>query len=435
MYSRGLENAKPQQQELYNNCGKFFTGKYLDVLKTHPLTCSFFSQPDFVVLVLRLQENALMPKDALLDTRLSTCFQVLMGIDFDYLGAATNAFLSSQAPSKVPPATPEVARRPDAVQAEEAKLAGNEAYSRRSFAEALSHYDRAIELCPDEVTYYTNKASVFIEIGEFQQALDTCDQAIHKGRSVYASLAKISRAYERKAHIFERLNMIDDAIEQARLALLEHYTDKVKYYLKDLERLKKKEAEEAYVDPHLSEEANLRGNIYFKAGDFPSALAEYDEAVRRSPHTAKLYANRAAALVKLMEFPRALSDVNKCLELDPTYVKAYSRKGNIHFLMKEYTKSMEAFENGLKRHPDNDECKAGFQRTLAAINTAGRPDQERLRHAMADPEIQRILEDPYIQSVLRDLGAGKAEAQVHMTDPRIRNAIAKLVAAGVVKAS
>eukprot|EP00913_Durusdinium_trenchii_P025008 g23473.t1 len=40
---------------------------------------------------------------------------------------------------------------------------------------------------------------------------------------------------------------------------------------------------------------------------------------------------------------------------DPTFVKAYSRKGAAHFFMKEYHKSLQAYEQGLKLDPENQE--------------------------------------------------------------------------------
>jgi tetratricopeptide (TPR) repeat protein len=54
-----------------------------------------------------------------------------------------------------------------------------------------------------------------------------------------------------------------------------------------------------------------RGNEAFKAGDFPKALAEYSEAIKRDPDTAVYYVNRAAARTKLMDFSGALADCDK----------------------------------------------------------------------------------------------------------------------------
>lgn len=93
-----------------------------------------------------------------------------------------------------------------------------------------------------------------------------------------------------------------------------------------------------------------------------------------------------------MEFATALKDADKCLELDPKFVKAYARKGTCHHCLKEYHKALKAFDDGLKLDPQNKECLEGRTKTMMTIQmTAGVEngnDEERLRHAMADPEIQ-----------------------------------------------
>ena len=75
--------------------------------------------------------------------------------------------------------------------------------------------------------------------------------------------------------------------------------------------------------------------------------------------------------------------------------------------MKEYHKAMKAYDDGLKIDPTSKECIEGKNKTIATIQmTAGASsgnDEERLRHAMADPEIQKIMRDPSIVQVLKDL--------------------------------
>jgi len=115
-----------------------------------------------------------------------------------------------------------------------------------------------------------------------------------------------------------------------------------------------------------------------------------------------------------MEINTALKDADRCIELDPKFIKAYARKGTCHHMMKEYHKAMKAFEDGLKLEPGNKDCTEGKQKTMTTIQmTAGASsgnDEERLRHAMADPEIQRIMKDPVIVQVLKDLSENPQNA-------------------------
>lgn len=60
-------------------------------------------------------------------------------------------------------------------------------------------------------------------------------------------------------------------------------------------------------------------------------------------------------------------------------------------------------------------------------------DEERTRHAMSDPEIQRILSDPQMQLNLKKMQEDPSYAMECMKDPVMSNAINKLIAAGVIK--
>jgi stress-induced-phosphoprotein 1 len=76
-------------------------------------------------------------------------------------------------------------------------------------------------------------------------------------------------------------------------------------------------------------------------------------------------------------------------------------------MMKEYHKAMDAFDKGLALDSSSKECQEGKMKTINLINAQSSAssgnDEERFRHAMADPEIQQIMRDPIIMQVLRDL--------------------------------
>jgi stress-induced-phosphoprotein 1 len=105
--------------------------------------------------------------------------------------------------------------------------------------------------------------------------------------------------------------------------------------------------------------------------------------------------------------------------------------------MKEYHKALECFDKGLKLDAENKECKEGKAKTMNTIQSSayasGDNDEERLRHAMADPEIQVLMRDPRITQVLRDMQENPKHAQDALKDPFVNESINKLIAAGVIK--
>jgi tetratricopeptide (TPR) repeat protein len=74
-----------------------------------------------------------------------------------------------------------------------AKNEGNECYKRREFAEALKHYERAIELDPNDMTYYTNKAAVRFEQKDYENCIKDCEKAIEIGRENRADFQIIAK--------------------------------------------------------------------------------------------------------------------------------------------------------------------------------------------------------------------------------------------------
>ena len=110
------------------------------------------------------------------------------------------------------------------------------------------------------------------------------------------------------------------------------------------------------------------------------------------------------------------------LELDPKYIKAWARKGDIHVLMKENHKALEAYRKGLALDGNNAACKEGAMKVTRMVNMGSQnmTEEERRKgpraHGMAGHEIQNILQDPVIRQVLQDFNENPAVAQ-HTSRP------------------
>jgi stress-induced-phosphoprotein 1 len=171
--------------------------------------------------------------------------------------------------------------------------------------------------------------------------------------------------------------------------------------MKRLEKHKKEAEAKAYINPEVAEAHKAKGTELFKEGNFPGAIKEYDEGLRRDPKSVPIFCNRAQAYIKLMEPNQGLKDADKAINIDPKFVKAWVRKGTCHQMMKEYHKAMDAFNKGIEIDPSSKECMEGKMKTAGLIQStstaASGNDEERMRHAMADPEIQMIMRDPTVQ--------------------------------------
>lgn len=228
-------------------------------------------------------------------------------------------------------------------EAEAKKAEGNAAYKAKDFPKAIELYSAAIELCPEEIIYYSNLAAVHIEMKEFDKAVAECDRAMAKTKEGPYDFAKAGKVLCRKASALQKKGDLDASIETYKAALLENNDYWAKDSLKKVQKMKEEHEKLAYVDPALSEQHKDKGNAHFKAGDFPSALKEFEEALRRNPQNLAVYANRSATYTKLLDPARALADAEQCIKIDDTFTKGWIRKAQSHQLQKEYHKAMEAW--------------------------------------------------------------------------------------------
>ena len=60
-------------------------------------------------------------------------------------------------------------------------------------------------------------------------------------------------------------------------------------------------------------------------------------------------------------------------------------------------------------------------------------DQDQIRRAMADPEIQQIMADPQIQMILQHMQQDPTKGMEALKDPKVANAIQKLIGAGILR--
>src|ERR1700761_6809114 len=152
---------------------------------------------------------------------------------------------------------------------------------------------------------------------DYDTCIAVCDEAIKKSKEGYYDYVKLGKALGRKANAKLQQGHFDEAIELFKESLLENNDNTIREQYKKAEKMKKEDEEKRYLSPEIAEEHRKKGNELYEKGDFPGAVKEYTEGLRRDPKNKSIFSNRCAAYIKLMEFPHALKDIEKCLEIDP----------------------------------------------------------------------------------------------------------------------
>ncbi|CAD5230826.1 unnamed protein product [Bursaphelenchus xylophilus] len=310
------------------------------------------------------------------------------------------------------------------------KNLGNECYKKKDFAGAHQHYDKAIELDPENMTFYNNKAAAYFEEGKFEECIKTCEKGVEVGREHRADFATIAKGFARIGNAYLKLGDKKQALFYFGKSLSEHRDPDLVKKHKNLEAEIKEEERKGYINPEISEEEKTKGNEAFKKGDYPTAIKHYNEAIKRNPDNPVLYSNRAACYSKLMEFHRAVEDCEHCLKLDPKFIKGYLRKAAALVGLREFSRAQKTYEVALTIDPSNAEAREGL--INCARNSDETPEKARAA-ALQDPEVQEILKDPSMRMILEQMSTDPGAAQEHLKNPEVFQKIMKLREAGIIQ--
>ncbi|KAL8210123.1 hypothetical protein R6Q57_006855 [Mikania cordata] len=361
----------------------------------------YMQQPDFVNMMKDLQRNPSNLNLYLQDQRVMQALSVLLKVKMQGYATGDDVEMPDSPPKErkrsadetepVKEKKPEPEPEPEPMevsedrelkekkaQAQKEKEAGNAAYKKKDFEQAITHYTKAFELDDEDISFLTNRAAVYLEMGKYDECIKDCEKAVERGRELRSDYKMVARALTRKGSALVKMAKTskdyEPAIEAFQKALTEHRNPDTLKKLNDAERAKKELEQQEYYDPELAEKEREKGNECFKEQKYPEAIKHYTETLRRNPKDAKAYSNRAACYTKLGAMPEGLKDAEKCIEIDPKFSKGYTRKGAIQFFMKEFDKALETYQEGLKHDPQNPELLEGVRSCVQQINRASRGD-------------------------------------------------------------
>ncbi|KAF2111014.1 heat shock protein-like protein STI1 [Lophiotrema nucula] len=445
--------------------GLFNDPQMIQKLAANPKTAALLGDQEFMQKLQRLRANPNDVGKEMQDPRFLQVMSVLLGIDMQFGAPGAGApgasgaqeaeedvpmpdarpppYESKKEPEPEPEPEPteeteeDKAAKEAKAKADEEKKQGTESYKKRQFDQAIEHYSKAWELHKD-IVYLTNLGAAKFEKGDYQGAIESCQQAVEHGREVLADFKLIAKAFARIGTSYEKLGDLANAVLYYQKAQTEHRTPEVLTKLRAAEKAKIKAEKESYINPEEAEKARELGNAKFKEADWPAAVEAYSEMIKRGPEDPRGYSNRAACFIKLLSFPSAVQDCDEAIKRDPNFIKAYIRKAQAFFAMKEYNKCLDVCAEASEHDVDGKnarEIRVQEEKAMQAQFTAreGETEQQTMERIQRDPDIVAILQDPIMQSILQQAKDDPAALQEHLKNAQIRQKVQKLVAAGVIR--
>jgi len=186
------------------------------------------------------------------------------------------------------------------------------------FPQAISDFNRAIELNPKYALAYCNRGHAYDGLGQLTQAISDYNKAIELNQ-------KEALAYINRGNAYRKLGQLTQAISDYTKTIELNPKDALAYY--------------------------NRGNAYDNLGQLTQAISDYNKAIELNPKYALAYNNRGVTYRKLGQFTQAISDYTKTIELDPKYAGAYCNRGVAYVSLQKLVKAKKDLLKAVELNP------------------------------------------------------------------------------------
>lgn len=178
-------------------------------LTADPTTRVFLQQPDFVKAMQEIQRNPSKLNEHLQDQRVMQALGVLLNVKFKAGGGDDMEVPEAESPPAPSQPSKQEAKKPNPVpepepmeiteeekekkekkeKALKEKETGNAAYKKKDFEAAIQHYTKAMEIDDEDISYITNRAAVYLEMGKVWLFISICLEATIKCTSFVVVIA------------------------------------------------------------------------------------------------------------------------------------------------------------------------------------------------------------------------------------------------------
>jgi len=187
---------------------------------------------------------------------------------------------------------------------------GNAYLIKGQYDEAISDYNKALQINPKLAEAYCARGRTYLLKGEYEQAMSDLNKAIEMN-------PRLAEAYYNRGDAYGSKGQFDEALSDFNKAL--------------------------EINPKLTKAHFNRGIAYLHKGQYGNAISDFSKTLEMNPKLAEAYINRGAAHEHKGEYDQAISDYNRVLEINPKDAAACN---NFAWLLA--TAKEARFRNGTK---------------------------------------------------------------------------------------
>jgi DnaJ homolog subfamily C member 7 len=220
-------------------------------------------------------------------------------------------------------------------EAAEWKQEGNQKYSKKDYFGAIDAYTKAIELVPEDHTYYGNRSAANMMIGRYDHVEKDCVKAVELNRDYTKCYLRLAKA---------RLAL--GKFDQAEDSLTQLYLRDVRST--DVPNERKKVS--------LSRDRLHRAKQYLDNKKYAHALSVLHSAQEHCPASPALKEYKVEALVGTKKYEEAYVLSTNMLRNNPRDPIALFWRAKAQYYQGEFEKAIQVMKNLMRMDPDNKKC-------------------------------------------------------------------------------
>jgi superkiller protein 3 len=248
-----------------------------------------------------------------------------------------------------------------------------------SFEESLQEVDAHLEANPDDASAWNTKGVLLAKMESFGTALRSFDRAIRLNPDLIEAHVNRGRVLlalgPDKAH--EALKSLDYALRiepENGMALFDKASA-----LRALGRTKEEMACYKTLVKLNPKEWHIwmrMGDITLEAGEFSSAIGNYDKALQLDQNLVPALIHRAIALSMMEKWKEAIKSVQAATKLAPDDIETWKILGDVNLRAGKYKSAVKA----LKKAAQIDPHDASIENTLGMVSYRSGSPRDAIKH-------------------------------------------------------
>ncbi|MDJ0799315.1 MAG: tetratricopeptide repeat protein [Calothrix sp. MO_167.B12] len=224
------------------------------------------------------------------------------------------------------------------------------------YEDALSVYDRAINLKSNYSQAWYGKGKSLYALKKYKQALVAYDKAIQIQPDYWL-------AWNGRGLILDKLQRYQEAIAAFDRALQIQPEQPDIWATKGKALVKLKQYDEAIMayDQAISLKSDNynywyeKGLVLHKSQLYEDAIASFERSLEIKSNHASSWYHRGNALVNLRRYDDAINSYDKAVEYQANFYQAWLSKGNILVILRKYPEAVISFKQVVKYSPRNSQ--------------------------------------------------------------------------------